>query len=58
MDWIWWFIQTPQGIILLLPVWLWVGYVLSAMGGAIIVILLSLPLVPIHLFYDWVRNRK
>ena len=58
MEWIWWFMQTPQGIILLLPVWLWVGYVLSAMGGAIIVILLSLPLVPIHLFYDWVRNRK
>jgi len=58
MEWIWWFMQTPQGIILLLPVWLWVGYALSAMGGAIIVILLSLPLVPIHLFYDWVRNRK
>jgi len=57
-EWIWWFIQTPQGIVLLLPVWIWAGYVLQAVGGALVVILLGIPAVPITLTLDWVRNRR
>jgi hypothetical protein len=58
IDWILWFIGTPQGIILLLPAWIGIGYVLQAVGGAIVVILLGLPVVPISLVWDWARNHK
>jgi len=58
MEWILWFIQTPQGITLLLPLWLGAGYILSAVGGALVVILLGLPTVPIALTLDWARNRR